>query len=135
MAAIDRISGDRGQIKVDPAGGGAVVAVASINKWTLSLAKELYKVTAFGDTNQVYTPGLPDISGNVSGFWDTTDRSLFTIALGTVAPFLHLIPNTLAPTYLFKGLAYLDASIDVGSGGAVTIAGQFKAAGPWVMAP
>lgn len=135
MAAVDRISGDRGQVKMDPAGGASVVTVASINKWSLSLAKEMYKATAFGDTNQVYAPGLPDISGNLSGFWDTTDRSLFSVALGTVAPFLNLIPNTLAPTYLFKGLAWLDCSIEVGSGGMVTIAGQFKAAGPWTMVP
>ena len=135
MAAIDRISGDRGQIKMDPAGGGAVVAVASMNKWSLSLAKEMYKVTAFGDSNQVYTPGLPDISGQLSGFWDKTDRTIFNVALGTVAPYLHLIPNTLDPTYLFRGLAWLDGSIDVGSGGGVAIAGSFKAAGPWIMAP
>ena len=135
MAAVDRISGDRGQIKMDPLGGSAVVAVASLNGWTLSMAKEMYKVTAFGDTNHVYVPGLPDLSGTVKGFWDPTDRSLFSVALGTVAPYLHLVPNTLSPTYLFRGLGWLDASIDVGSGGAVTIAGQFKAAGPWVMAP
>lgn len=135
MAAIDRMSGDRGQIKMDPTGGTTVVAVASLNKWSLSLSKDMYKVTAFGDTNQVYVPGLPDISGTLSGFWDATDRSLFSVALGTVAPYLNLIPSTLAPTYLWKGLAWLDASIDVGSGGAVTISGSFKAAGPWTMAP
>lgn len=135
MAAIDRIAGDRGQLKADPAGGAAVVTVASINKWSLSLAKEYYKTTAFGDSNQVYVPGLPDISGSIGGFWDKTDRSLFTIALGSVAPYLHLVPNTLDPTYLFRGLAWLDASIDVGQGGAVTLGGNFKAAGPWVMAP
>lgn len=135
MAASDRIAGDRGQIKMDPAGGTSVVTVASLNKWSLSMSKDMYKVTAFGDTNQVYVPGLPDISGSIAGFWDTTDRSIFSIALGTVAPYLNLIPNTLTPTYLFKGLAWLDASIDVGSGGAVTISGSFKAAGPWSMQP
>ena len=135
MPAIDRMSGDRGQIKMDPLGGGSVVTVASINKWSLSLAKDYYKVTAFGDTNQVYAPGLPDISGSIGGFWDATDRSLFSIALGTVAPYLNLIPNTLAPTFFWKGLAWLDASINVGSGGAVTISGAFKAAGPWLMMP
>lgn len=135
MPAIDRMAGDRGQIKMDPLGGSAVVTVASLNKWSLNMSKGMYDVTAFGDTNKVYVPGLPDISGSVSGFWDATDRSLFNVALGTVACFLNLIPNTLAPTFLWKGLAWLDASIDVGSGGAVTIKGSFKAAGPWVMAP
>src|SRR4030095_6126699 len=135
MAAVDRISGDRGQVKVDPLGGSSVVAVASMNKWSLSLAKELYKVTAFGDTNQVYCPGLPDIAGSLGAFWDPTDRTLFSIALGTVAPFIHLIPNTLPPTYLWKGLGWVDAAIDVGQGGAVTVTGNFKAAGAWQMLP
>lgn len=135
MAAVDRIAGDRGLVKMDPLGGSSMVTVASINKWTLSLAKEMYKATAFGDTNQVYVPGLPDISGDISGLWDKTDRSLFNVALGTVAPFLELIPDSLSPTYLWKGLAWLDASIDVGSGGVVSIKGSFKAAGPWVMTP
>jgi hypothetical protein len=133
MAAVDRIAGDRGQIKIDPLGGGAGVTVGSMNGWNLSLAKEYYKVTCFGDVNQVYTPGLPDISGNLKGMYDLTDRTIFTIAFGTVAPFLTLIPNTLSPASLFKGLAWLDASLDVGQGGAVTTAGTFKAAGPWVM--
>lgn len=135
MAAVDRMSGDRGQIKMDQTGGTTVVQVASLNKWSLSMSKGMYNVTAFGDTNQVYVPGLPDISGSLSGFWDATDRSIFNVALGTVAPFLQLIPSTLAPTFMWKGLAWLDASIDVGSGGAVTIKGSFRAAGPWVMAP
>jgi hypothetical protein len=133
MAAVDRISGDRGQIKMDPLGGGAVVTIGSLNGWSLNMGKEYYKVTSFGDPNQVYVPGLPDISGNLKGFWDLTDRTIFTIAFGTVAPFIQLLPNTLTPTALFKGLAWLDASLDVGQGGAVTTAGSFKAAGPWLM--
>lgn len=135
MAAVDRISGDRGQIKMDPAGGSTVVAVASLDGFTLSLAKQMYKVTAFGDANQVYTPGLPDISGTLKGFWDKTDRTLFSVALGVVAAFLELIPDTLNPTYKWSGLAWLDADITVQSGGEVRIGGNFKAAGPWAMAP
>lgn len=135
MAAIDRMAGDRGQIKMDAAGGTSVVTVASLNKWSLNMSKGMYDVTAFGDTNKVYVPGLPDISGTIAGFWDATDRTIFSVALGTVAPYLNLIPTTLAPTYMWKGLAWLDANINVGSGGAVTIAGSFKAAGPWVMVP
>lgn len=135
MAAVDRIAGDRGLIKIDPLGGAAVVQIASMNKWSLSLAKEYYKMTSFGDTNQIYVPGLPDISGDVAGFWDITDRTLFSIALGSVAPFMQLIPNSLTPTYMFKGLAWLDAGIDVGQGGGVTIKGSFKAAGNWLMLP
>ena len=135
MAAVDRASGDRGQVKIDPLGGSAVQVVASMNKWTASFAKEMYKATAFGDTNQIYSPGLPDVGGSLGAFWDPTDRTLFSIALGTVAPFMHLIPNTLTPTFLWKGLAWLDAGIEVGQGGMVTVSGNWKAAGNWSMLP
>lgn len=135
MAAVDRISGDRGSVLADPTGGATLVAIASLNKWSLSMAKEYYKVTSFGDTNQIYVPGLPDISGSIAGFWDNTDVTLFDIAIGVVAPNLKLVPSTLDATFFFSGLAWLDASIDVGQGGAVTINGSFKGAGPWAMAP
>lgn len=135
MAASDRISGDRGSILADPTGGVTYVAVASMNKWSLSMAKEYYKVTSFADPNQVYTPGLPDISGSLGGFWDSTDVTLFDIALGAVAAGLKLVPSTLAPTFFFSGKAWLDASLDVSQGGAVTISGSFKAADAWTMAP
>lgn len=135
MAASDRISGDRGSVLADETGGVTYVAIASLSKWSLSMAKEYYKVTSFGDANQIYVPGLPDISGSISGFWDSTDVTLFDIALGTVAPHLKLVPSTLAATFFFDGLAWLDASIDVSQGGAVTINGSFKGAGPWTMSP
>lgn len=135
MPAIDRMAGDRGQIKMDPLGGAALVIVASLNKWSLNMAKDYYNVTSFGDPNKIWAPGLPDISGNVSGFGDMTDKTLFTVALGSVAATLALYVSTLLPTHYWKGLAWLDSAIDVGSGGAITIKSNFKAAGAWTMFP
>jgi hypothetical protein len=75
------------------------------------------------------------VSGTLGAFWDPTDKTLFNVALGTVAPFMHLIPNTLTPTHLWKGLAWMDASIDVSQGGAITVSGNWSAAGNWVQLP
>ena len=63
MAAEDRLHGSHGAMGMDPTGVGGVTAVtvASINKWDLDLGKDKVKVTCFGDTNQVYVDGLPDI--------------------------------------------------------------------------
>lgn len=130
-----RIHGSRGQVKMDPAGGASGVVVANLNAWTLDMSRDRVDVTSFGDTNKTSVQGLPNYSGTLSGFWDATSVAIFQVALGTVAPFLTLIPDSLAPTFLFKGLAWLDASINVSANGAVTIGGKFDAAGPWVMAP
>jgi hypothetical protein len=132
-----RIHGSRGQVKMDPAGGSSVVTVASLNEWSLDMSKDRADVTCFGDTNKQRVMGLPDYTGTFGGCWDaaTTPTAVFDVVLGTVTPFLNLIPDTLAPTFLFKGLANLDGSIKVSATGAVTIAGKFDAAGPWVMEP
>lgn len=135
MAATDRRHGSRGEVKIDPTGGASAVAVASLNSWSLSMATDKVDVTCFGDPNKVYVQGLPDVKGSLGGFWDKTDLTLFDLAMGTVAALLKLIPSTLDPTYLFTGQAYVDASIEVSADGAVTISGDWVAAGPWTMEP
>ncbi len=120
---------------MDATGGASPVAVASLNKWTLDMTTDKVDVTAFQDTNKTYVQGLPDIKGTFGGWYDNTDMTVFDVALGTVAPFLKLVPNTLAPTHFWSGLAWLDASVDVSANGAVSIGGSFVAAGPWTLAP
>lgn len=129
--------GSKGEIKMDPAGGtgAAAVAVASMNSWTLNMARDKADVTAFGDPNKVYVQGLPDIKGTVGGWFDTDDVSIFDVALGDTSAWLELTPSSLFPTFLWKGLAWLDAAIDVKATGAVAISGNFVAAAGWVREP
>jgi len=131
-----RRHGSKGSVEMDPTGGALAVVVASLNKWSLDMARDRADATCFGDTNKVYVQGLPDIKGDLGGIWDeAASQPLFEVALGDVAALLKLIPSTLAPTYLFTGLAYLDAGIEVAHDGAVTVKGSFVAAGPWTMEP
>lgn len=132
-----RIHGNRGDIQIDPTGGAVGVSVASVDSWDLDLAKDRVDVTCFGDTNKQTVLGLPSYSGNLTGCWDsaTTPTEIFDVVFGTATPFLTLIPDRVEPTFLFKGLANLDASLKVSAKGAVTWAGKFDAAGPWVMEP
>lgn len=122
---------------MDPTGGAVPVLIASLNEWSLDMAKDRVDVTCFGDTNKQKVTGLPDYSGTFGGFWDsaTTPTAVFDVILGTVTPMLTLIPSSLEPTFLFSGLANLDGSIAVSATGAVTIKGKWDAAGPWTMAP
>lgn len=121
---------------MDPSGGATAVVVASLNSWSLDLSRDRADATCFGDTNKVWLQGLPNIEGEIGGIWNETESvPLFDVALGDIAAFLKLIPSTLAPTYFFSGLAYLDAGIEVAHDGAITVSGSFAAAGPWTMAP
>lgn len=132
-----RQHGSLGQVLVDPAGGTAYVAVASLNKWTLDMSRDRVDVTAFGDTNKQYVQGLADIKGTLGGLWDpaTSPTEIFDVAMGSAAVGLKLVPSTLTASAFFSGLAFLDASIDVASDGAVSISGSYVAAGPWALAP
>jgi hypothetical protein len=135
MAAVDRIHGYKGDVKMDKTGGATAVSVASINSWSASFATSKINVTCFNDPNLVYVQGLPDIKGSITGMYDKTDRTLFELAFGFVAAMLELYPDSREPTFFWSGLAWVDASIDVKVDGAVTIKGDFVAAGPWEMNP
>jgi hypothetical protein len=127
-------SGRYGTIKYDPA-GVTPVALVSLKGWKLSLKTDYEDVTCFGDTNKVYVPGMRDVSGSVDGFWNSTNVILFDATEAATPGKLELAPNSTEATFIFSGLAYLDADIDCTVSGAPKVSGSFKAAGPWVMAP
>jgi hypothetical protein len=132
-----RIHGKKGDVLIDPTGGATPTSLASTDSWDLDLAKDRVDVTCFQDTNKQSVLGLPSYSGTMTGCWDsaTTPEQLFAVIFGDVAAMLHLVPNTLEPTFLFKGLANIDGSISVSAKGAVTWSSKFDAAGNWVMEP
>jgi hypothetical protein len=129
--------GSEGQIKMDPAGGSgaAAVVVASMNAWTLNMARDKADVTAFGDPNKVYVQGRPDLKGTLGGWYDSDEMALFDVAMGDTSAWLELIPSSLMPTYLWSGLAWLDTALDVKASGAISTSGNFVAAGPWTRMP
>jgi hypothetical protein len=136
MALDERLHGKNGSVKMDPAGGSALVTVADLSSWSLDMSKDRVDVTGFGDTNKRKVVGLPDFSGNLGGFWNAASSpTLFAVILGSVAATLQLIPNTLDPTYYFQGLANIDGTVSVDSKGAVTFSGKWDAANNWLMAP
>jgi hypothetical protein len=128
-----RQHGSLGQVSIDPAGGTTYVAVAALSAWTLDMTRELVPVQAFGDPNKQYVQGLPDIKGTLGGWWDptVTPTAIFAVALGSIPVGLKLTPSTLTPATFFSGLAYLDASVNVSATGAISISGNWAAAGPW----
>jgi|SRR5262245_17323363 len=131
-----RRHGSKGQVKMDPTGGSTSAVVADINSWTANFNRDTAECTAFQDTTKQYVVGLKDAKGALTGFWNATSSpSFFKVAFGSTAVTLELYPSTLDATNFFHGLAYLDASINVPSNGAVTISGNWVGAGDWDQMP
>jgi hypothetical protein len=130
-----RRHGKNGKVMMDPTGGAVAVEVASLNAWTLDASSANVDVTAYSDTNLQYVKGLPDYKGTVGGWWDAADTAFFDAAFAQTAVTLELIPSTLDATAKFSGLAYVDASINCPADGAVSINGNWVAAGNWAYTP
>ena len=135
-------TGRYGLVKYAPSGvisPGGLVSIASIKAWTLSLKPDYEDVSCFQDTNKVYIPGLPDVSGTFNGFFNLADLTILHATQSASPGQLQLFHNTqdltgspLAAPY-FQGLAYLDADINCEVNGAPKMTSTFKAAGPWTL--
>ena len=125
-------SGRYGEVKLGADQATASI-VASLNTWKLSLATDKIDVTCFQDTNKVYVPGMRDISGSVGGFWNSAELKIIAATDDDVPSFMSLAPNKNEATFVFSGLAYVDADIDTDVNGAPKLTGNFMAAGPWTI--
>jgi len=124
-------TGRYGQVLYSPDGVAPPVAIVSINAWKASFKQEYEDVTCFQDVNKVYIPGMKDVSGSYSGFFNSDELTPFEAGEAETPGTLQLVPNTTEPTFGWEGLAYMDAEIDCSVDGAPKISGEFKAAGPW----
>lgn len=138
MPLDQRLHGKNGQVKMDPAGGSALVTLADMNAWTLDMSTERAVVTAFGDTNVRRVAGLPDFSGSLGAWWNavaTSSPAYFAAVLAGTPVTLRLVPNLNDPTVYFEGLANVDGSVNVSATGAISSSGKWDAAGNWDMQP
>lgn len=128
-------AGRYGKVSWDLDGGSplTLVELLTINNFKLSVKTDKINVTCFGPsvTNKVYVPSLPDLTGTLTGFWDSTERTLWAAAQSSVPGHLSLIPNRNESSYGFSGLAYLDADIDTAVMDVPKVSASFVAAGPW----
>lgn len=125
-----RYHGKRGVAYISTTGSGNA-SVLTLTSWTLNMATDKVETTSFGDGNKTYAAGLKDLTGSLSGFWDSADDRLFVAADSADGVKMYLYPSADAPTKYWYGPAWLDASISVEVGGAVGISGSFNANGTW----
>lgn len=128
-----RFHGRSGALYVDLAGGGTPAPVVNIAKWTMDRSTDKVEDTALGDSNKVYLSGLPDAKGTFSGFLDDSAQQLYAAASDGVARKFYLYARV--PDVYWYGTALFDMSAAGGVAEAVTISGNWTAAGTVTKVP
>lgn len=125
-----RIHGRNGRVYLALASGGTAEPVAYLNSYTINFATEKADVTAFGDANRSYVAGLPDASGDFSGFYDDATVQTYTAALDGLPRKFYLYPSTNTNTQYFFGEILPDFNVNATVSGAVEISASWNASGP-----
>lgn len=131
-----RLSGVNGAIYLGGPVGGGGNKVTAKTRWTLSLSRDYYDGSAFGDTNRRWFAGLRDTQGTYEGLLDVSGDRLFNAAaLGAQLIYLYADDNTgpssQAVYLVANGSGFLDAQVDCSLNDVVKITGQFRASGNW----
>lgn len=117
---------------------GSAVAISSKNKWSVDNSIDTVEVTSFGDTTKAFVAGLPNNSGDLSGFWDSDDTSIMSNLIGSsVARKFYLYPDySNSPGTYFYTTAFVGMKIEGGTAEAVAFTGTWTGAtaGHWVAA-
>lgn len=125
---MSRIHGRNGRVYMNIASGGTAEPIAFLSSWSISFQTDKADVTAFGDGNKVYVAGLPDASGEFSGFYDDATAQTYTAATDGVARKFYLYPSTLTNGQYWWGTVLPDFSVNAAVGGAAEISSSWNAA-------
>jgi hypothetical protein len=122
-----RIHGRNGRIYMAVASGGTASPLPFFANWSINFATDKVEVTAMGDTNKVYVAGLPDASGEFSGFYDDATAQTYTAAVDGVQRAFYLYPSLLNTSQYFYGYILPDFNVSGGVGGAVEVTASWNA--------
>jgi hypothetical protein len=130
---MGRIAGRRGRIYMGIASDTATAEPLPFQaKWKIDFQTDKIDVTAMGDTNKTYVSGLPDASGDFSGFYDDATAQSYTAATDGLARKFYLYPNLATPTQYWFGTVLPDFSVNGDVGGAVEVSASWAASTPLV---
>lgn len=125
---MSRIHGRNGRVYLSLTSGGTAEPVAFLTDWSIKASVDKTDVTAFGDTNKIYVSGLPDASGDFSGFYDDATVQTYTAATDGVARKFYLYPSTSNTGQYFFGTILVDFEADGSVAGAVQLKAAWNAA-------
>lgn len=128
---MSRIAGRRGRIYIGIADDTATAEpLPFVAKWSLNFATDKIEVTALEDSNKTYLAGLPDASGDFSGFYDDATNQTYTAATDGLPRKFYLYPSLAKPTQYFFGTVLPDLKIDADVSGAAAMSASWSASSP-----
>jgi len=107
--------------------------MAFLSDWSISFTVAKVDVTAMTDQNLIYVSGLPDASGDFTGFYDTATAQTYVSAVDGLARNFYLYPSNLGnqmspvPQYFF-GTILPDYALTGGVTSAVSLKSTWNAA-------
>lgn len=107
--------------------------MAFLSDWTINFTVAKVDVTAMGDSNLIWVSGLPDASGDFSGFYDTATAQTYVAAKDGLPRNFYLYPSTLGvqganPGQYFFGQILPDYALTGGVSAGVTMKSTWNAA-------
>ncbi len=126
-----RYHGKKGVVYISTTGSAAATAAVAMRSWSLNMPTDKVEVTAFGDSNKQYVQGLPDVQGQIAGWWDDTYDNLYDASRSADGVKMYLYPSSDAPSKYWYGPAWVDFSIDTSNDAGVAVSASFSANGAW----
>lgn len=137
---MSRIHGRNGIAYIAVQSGAAASPMAFLTDWSINFVVNKVDVTAMGDPNLIWVAGLPDASGDFSGFYDTATAQTYVAATDGLPRNMYLYPSTLGqqganPGQYFFGTILPDYSVTGGVSAAVSLKSTWNAASPIIRYP
>jgi hypothetical protein len=130
---LSRIHGRNGVAYVGVNNADQASPMAFLSDWSINFTVAKVDVTAMLDTNLIYVAGLPDASGDFTGFYDTATAQTYVAAVDGLPRNYYLYPSNLAaqitpvPQYFF-GTILPDYALAGGVTSAVSLKSTWNAA-------
>ena len=130
---MSRIHGRNGIVYLGVNPADAASPMAFLSDWSINFTVAKVDVTCMGDTNLIWVAGLPDASGDFSGFFDTATAQTYIAAQDGQPRNFYLYPSTLGsqganPGQYFFGQILPDYSLSGGVAAAVSLKSTWNAA-------
>ena len=126
---MPRRHGRNAQVYIGVTNGAAASPCAFQASWSINMTVDKQDVTAFGDSNKTYVAGLPDSSGDFSGFMDDQTSQTYVAAVDGLARNFYLYPDAQNdPNVYWFGTILPDFSADGAVGGPVNFKSSWNAA-------
>lgn len=124
-----RIHGKRGRIYIGIASDTATAEpLPFMAKWAIRFPTDKAEVTAMGDSHKIYVNGMPDCTGNFTGWIDDSTAQTYTAAIDGLARKFYLYPDLSSNTKYFFGTIVVDFAEEGGADGAVGLSADWSAA-------